>query len=189
VVSVSLAAAELGELGTLSELPTDLALRGAFAFLTRLSRARAFLEEYILPLQEEAAGAEEWYLAHSCEDEDGAYSLQVFVWPPGSSTQIHDHSSWGAWCCEVGSVLEERYERLDDGSRLEHARLKKAWQLRWSAEEGASTVLPGAGGIHRVGNPGAETAVSVHLYGPRLGEIDGHDYDPSRDYVCGRVVA
>ena len=189
MVSVSLAAAELGELGTLSELPTDLALRGAVAFLTRLSRARAFLEEYILPLQEVAAGAEEWYVAHSCEDEEGAYSLQVFVWPPGSSTQIHDHSSWGAWCCDVGSVLEERYERLDDGSRLEHASLKKVWQLRWSAEEGASTVLPGAGGIHRVGNPGAETAVSVHLYGPRLGEIDGHDYDPSRDYVCGRVVA
>jgi hypothetical protein len=27
----------------------------------------------------------------------------------------------------------------------------------------------------------------VHLYGPRLGEIDGRDYDPSRDYVCDRL--
>jgi hypothetical protein len=63
------------------------------------------------------------------------------------------------------------------------------WQLPWSTEDGASTVLPGAGGIHRVGNPGAETAISVHLYGPRLGEVDGHDYDPSRDHVRDRVDA
>ena len=40
--------------------------------------------------------------------------------------------------------------------------------------------------IHRVGNPGEGMAISVHLYGPRLGEIDGRDYDPSRDYVCDR---
>jgi hypothetical protein len=29
----------------------------------------------------------------------------------------------------------------------------------------------------------------VHLYGPRLGEVDGHDYNPSRDHVCDRVGA
>lgn len=33
------------------------------------------------------------------------------------------------------------------------------------------------------------TAISLHLYGPRVGEIDGRDYDPSRDYVCDRGVA
>ena len=67
--------------------------------------------------------------------------------------------------------------------------MEKVWQLPWSTDDGASTVLPGAGGIHRVGNPGTETAISVHLYGPRLGEVEGHDYDPSRDYVCDRVDA
>jgi hypothetical protein len=189
MVSVSLAAEELGELGTLSELPTELALRGAVSFLTRLLRDRAFLDGYALPFLKEADEADEWYVAKSCEGEDGSYSLQVFVWPLRTRTQIHDHASWGAYCCAVGSVLEERYERLDDGSRLEHAHLKKLWQLSWSPEDGASTVLPGAGGIHRVGNPGAETAISVHLYGPRLEEVDGHDYDPSRNHVCDRVDA
>jgi hypothetical protein len=72
---------------------------------------------------------------------------------------------------------------------LGHAGLKKVWRPSWSPEDGASTVLPGAGGIHRVGNPGAQTAISVHLYGPRLGEVDGHDYNPSRDHVCDRVGA
>jgi len=83
-------------------------------------------------------------------------------------------------------VLEERYERLDDCSRLNHARLKKVWQLMWSLQDGASTVLPYDGGIHRTGNPTGEPAISVHLYGPRLGEVDGRDYDPSREYVCDR---
>jgi hypothetical protein len=47
-------------------------------------------------------------------------------------------------------------------------------------------VLPYEGGIHRVGNTTAKPAISIHLYGPRLGEIDGRDYGPSRDYVCDR---
>jgi predicted metal-dependent enzyme (double-stranded beta helix superfamily) len=144
----------------------------------------AFVEFEILPLLEEAKGREDWYVAHSYTDH--SFSLQVFVWPPSTETKIHDHSSWGVYRCVVGSVLEERYERLDDGSRPEHARLKRIWQLLWSREDGASGVLPHDGGIHRVGNPGDSLAISVHLYGPRIGEVDGRDYDLSRDYVCNR---
>jgi hypothetical protein len=81
---------------------------------------------------------------------------------------------------------EERYKRLDDGSVSSHARLEKLWQLSWSSADGASTVQPGDEGIHRVGNPGSEVAISVHLYGPRTGGVDGRDYDPFRDYVCDR---
>ena len=89
----------------------------------------------------------------------------------------------------VGSVLEERYERLDDGSQLNHARLKKVWQLSWSREDGVSSLLPYEEGIHRVGNLGSKRAISVHLYGPKIGEFDGQDYEASRDYVCGRTEA
>lgn len=126
-------------------------------------------------------------MAHRHDAENGSFSLQVFVWPPGTGTRVHDHSSWRAYCCAVGSVLEKRYERLDDGSRPDHARLKKVWQLWWSREDGASTVLPRDAGIHRVGNPGESVAISVHLYGPRMDEVDGQDYDPSRDHVCDRL--
>jgi predicted metal-dependent enzyme (double-stranded beta helix superfamily) len=174
------------ELQKISELPTELALPRAATFLARLVKDPDFVELQILPLLEEARDGEDWYVARRHEAGDGAYSLKIFVWPPGTGTNIHDHSSWGAYCCAIGSVLEERYERLDDGSRLDHARLKKVWQLGWSPEDGASTVLPGDGGIHRVGNPGDEVAISVHLYGPRMGDVDGRDYDPSRDYVCDR---
>jgi predicted metal-dependent enzyme (double-stranded beta helix superfamily) len=170
----------------ISELPTKLALQQAATFLSHLVKDPDFLKSLISPLLEEVRSRGDWYVANRHDAEDGSFSLQVFVWPPGTGTKIHDHSSWGAYCCAIGSVLEERYERLDDGSCPDHARLKKAWQLSWSSEDGASTVLPGDGGIHRVGNPGESTAISVHLYGPQIGKVDGRDYDPSRDYVCDR---
>ena len=168
-------------------LPPELALREAIPVLSRLVRDPGFLESRVLPLLEEAGRAREWYVAYRHDDPDSSYSLQIFVWPPGSRTQIHDHSSWGAFCCVVGSVLEERYERADDGSQTDYARLRKLWRLEWRREDGISTVLPYERGIHRVGNTSREPAISVHLYGPRLGEIDGRDYDPSRDYVCDRT--
>ena len=180
-------ALDTNELQKLSELPTELALQQAAPFLAHLVKDPTFLEAEIFPLLEEARGTEEdWYVAHSYEGKDHSFSLQVFVWPPSTETMIHDHSSWGVYCCAVGSVLEERYERLDDGSRPGHARLKKIWQLSWSTEDGASNVLPHDGGIHWVGNPRDGLAISVHLYGPRIGEVDGRDYDLSCDYVCDR---
>jgi predicted metal-dependent enzyme (double-stranded beta helix superfamily) len=168
-------------------LPTESALPRAARFLSDLVKEAGFVQGEILPLLKKAKNPQDWYVTRQYDGEDGSYSLKIFVWPPGTGTMIHDHSSWGAYACALGTVLEERYDRLDDGSIAEHARLRKAWQLLWSPEDGASTVLPGGGGIHRVGNPGEGVAVSVHLYGPRLEDVDGRDYDPSRDYVCDRL--
>ena len=167
----------------LFEPPLGLDLDEAVVFLNRLVRRPDFLA-WVRPLLEEANGG--WYVAHRWDAPDGTYSLQVFVWPPGTGTRIHDHSSWGAYACVLGTIFEERYERLDDGSLRDHARLTKSWQRAWNEGDGASTVLPYDGGIHGIGNRGEETAISVHLYGPRMGGIDGRDYDPSRDYVCDR---
>jgi hypothetical protein len=177
----------MNDLQKISELPKEHALRLAAPYLAHLVEDPTFLEAEIRPLLKESRGTVgDWYVAKRCEGKDHSFSLQVFVWPPGTETKIHDHSCWGVYCCAVGSVLEERYERLDDGSRLDYAHLKKIWQLMWSRQDGASSVLPNDGGIHRVGNPGDSVAISVHLYGPRLREADGRDYDPSRDYVCDR---
>jgi predicted metal-dependent enzyme (double-stranded beta helix superfamily) len=189
LMTTTLPAADTRELERLSNLPTELALQEAAQFLAHLVRDPAFLDAYVLPLLQEARTTEDWSVAYRCDGQDGSYSLQVFVWPPETRTHIHDHTSWGAYCCAVGTVLEERYERLDDGSQLNHARLTKVWQLSWSREDGVSTVLPYDEGIHRVGNPSDSLAISVHLYGPRIGELDGRDYDTSRDYVCDRTEA
>ena len=167
-------------------LPLEPSLQDGVLFLIRLVSDPEFMDSRALPLLEQAEQVQDWYVAYRHDVPDGSCSLQVFAWPAGTETKIHDHSSWGAYCCAWGSVLEERYERLDDGSQPEHASLEKIWQLWWRPKDGVSTVLPGGEGIHRVGNPGESTAISVHLYGPSLGEVDGRDHDPSRDYVCGR---
>ena len=185
--TMSVQAVDQNVLRSISELPTELALQQAAPFLVRLVKDPIFFEGEIRPHLEEARGADgHWYVAHSYGGKDHTYSLQVFIWPPSAETKIHEHSSWGVYCCAVGSILEERYERLDDGSRLDHARLKKFGQRTWSEEDGASSVLPHDEGIHRVGNPGDDVAISVHLYGPRLRDVDGRDYDLSCDYVCDR---
>jgi predicted metal-dependent enzyme (double-stranded beta helix superfamily) len=168
-------------------LPPEPTLRDAIYVLSRLVWDPDFLESRVLPLLEEAGRATDWYVAYRHDAPDRSCSLQIFVWPPGSRTKVHDHSSWGAFCCVTGSVLEERFERADDGSLRDYARLEKLWQLEWGMADGISTVLPYGGGIHRVGNLTREPAISVHMYGPRLGEIDGRDYDPSRDYICDRT--
>ena len=107
--------------------PLELTLQESIPFLERLVREPAFLGSQILSLLDGGERAENWYVAWRHDAPDGSYSLQVFVWPPGSGTRIHDHSSWGALCCAVGSVLEERYERLDDGSQQGRACLRKVW--------------------------------------------------------------
>ena len=175
----------IDELREISGLETGVALRRAVPFLEGMTGAPDFVEAEIPALLEEAEGAEAWYVARRYETDD--YSLQVFVWPAGTGTKIHDHSSWGVYRCVAGTVVEHRYERLDDGSTPDHARLEQAWSLTWSPPDGCSTVLPGDGGIHSVTNPSDETAISVHLYGPKTGGAEGRDYDSSRDYVCDRT--
>ena len=66
------------------------------------------------------------------------------------------------------------------------ARLRKIWQRAWLPDDGVSMVGAYAEGIHRISNPGSRPAISVHLYGPRMGMFDGRDYDPRRDFVCVR---
>ena len=167
-------------------LTAEMALHEAIPVLSRLVDDHDLLDSHVLPHLEEAVRAEDWYVAYRHDGSARSYSLQIFVWPPGTATRIHDHTSWGAFFCVVASVIEERYERTDDGSLPDHARLKKLWRFEWRKEDGISTVLPHEGGIHRVGNSTGEPAISVHVYGPRLDEIDGRDYDPSHDYVCDR---
>jgi hypothetical protein len=117
---------------------------------------------------------------------EGSWWLGLFLWRPGTTTAIHDHTSWGVYSCAAGTIQEERYRRLDDGAQPNHARLKRIWSRHWRRGD-SSALMPYEGGIHRVTNPGDTPAWSVHLYGPRLGAYDGRDYDPAHDAVCERA--
>jgi hypothetical protein len=78
MMPASLVATEVNELVGLTELAPAQALRKAVPFLVRLLRDQAFLDECVYTLHEEAEGAEDWYVAHTREGEEGSCSLQVF---------------------------------------------------------------------------------------------------------------
>jgi predicted metal-dependent enzyme (double-stranded beta helix superfamily) len=161
------------ELKHLASLGPELAVREAPAILAALS--------INLPSDSHPSGIS---TLHS----DADVNLQLFVWPPGMWTPIHDHTSWGVYLCLEGMLLEDRFVRLDEGARPSTAHLRRDWRELWRAGQ-CSTVLPNAGGIHRVGNPSDRRSASLHLYGPRIGAMDGRDYDPTRDFVCDRPVS
>ena len=97
---------DANELQALCALPTVQAVPQAAAFLADLVRDHSFLGSHVLPFLEEVQGAREWHVARRWDAPDGSFSLQVFVWPPGSRTRIHDPFSWGAYACAAGTVLE-----------------------------------------------------------------------------------
>jgi predicted metal-dependent enzyme (double-stranded beta helix superfamily) len=163
----------------LSRLDAALAVREARPLIARVARLDLFGQ---LDLRAPKPGAEPTW--RTLAEIDGCV-LQLFVWPVGARTPIHDHTSWGVYACVAGQVREQRYVRLDAAEQAGVAHLRQDWRAIWTQGE-QSTLLPYAGGIHRVSNAALVPAVSLHLYGPRTSDLDGRDYDALRDRVCDR---
>src|ERR1700722_6369603 len=88
-----------------------------------------------------------------------SYEAWVIAWPPGGKIDLHDHGdSEGAIVAVTGSLLETAVVNGPPGSVETITRL---------IPSGASLHL-GPGHIHGVVNAGSTTAVSVHVYAPRL---------------------
>ncbi|MFO7171261.1 MAG: cysteine dioxygenase family protein [Chloroflexota bacterium] len=166
-------------------MPT-LTLRQAAESLAALLHDPQFIRAEILPLLEEGERAKSVVVARQIGEQSSGAALLFFIWPAGATSSIHDHVSWGVVGCAAGALVEERYKRLDDGAQPDVAHLRRIWRRTWRRGSGVSTLLPYEGGIHRISNPGQRPAISVHIYGPRSGKLDGRDYDPARDFVCDR---
>jgi len=179
-VSVHVFQPALHQLRSLADLPPEAAMCEAAPLLAALIRSIDLLDH--LPCIE---GPGPTHIP--LDDHTERISLQLFLWPAGAWTPIHDHTSWGIYVCVAGSLLEDRYVRLDDGAQRDRAQLRRDWRAIWRPGQ-QSQLLPYAGGIHRVANPTLGPAASLHLYGPRMSAIDGRDYDPQTDVVCDRPL-
>jgi predicted metal-dependent enzyme (double-stranded beta helix superfamily) len=169
-----------------AEIP-QMTLDEARVFLKHITREPQFVLTHILPHALSTARSAEPTIVATYGAREATTCLQVFVWPAGAATPIHDHTAWGAYQCVLGSLSEERYVRVDEDRITDVAWLRKEWQRHWYSEDGASTVGSYDAGIHRVVNTSRKLAISVHMYGPRSGALDGRDYDPRRNYVCDRI--
>ena len=116
------------------------------------------------------------YLLH-CDPLE-RFSVVSFVWMPGQKTPIHDHTVWGLVGVMRGEELCEEYS-------------PQAKPLgRHPVRPGdVDRVSPRIGDVHVVSNAGAQTAVSIHVYGANIGAVRRHVFDPqsgaAREFVSG----
>jgi 3-mercaptopropionate dioxygenase len=101
------------------------------------------------------------HLLHA--EPDGSFSITALVWRPGQATPVHDHVTWCVAGVIEGDEHEERYVLREDG---------------WLQIDGTSVNATGdvsglvpPGDIHRVRNAGADTAISLHVYGTDLSRL------------------
>ncbi|QYK12697.1 cysteine dioxygenase [Shewanella rhizosphaerae] len=101
------------------------------------------------------------------------FSVVSFVWSPGQTTPIHDHTVWGMVGVLRGAERCEEYE-LDEAAVC--LRASGSHELPVG---GVDLVSPDIGDIHRVSNALLEgVSISIHVYGGNIGAVQRHVYDP-----------
>lgn len=121
------------------------------------------------------------YLLHC--DPLQRFSVVSFVWGPGQTTPIHDHTVWGLIGMLRGSEFGRRYTRNADGALIagEEERLEPG---------DVDMVSPDVGDIHTVANAYPDRpSISIHVYGANIGAVRRHVFDPesgaAKDFVSG----
>ncbi|MGH3761897.1 hypothetical protein [Actinophytocola sp.] len=114
--------------------------------------------------------------------EDAPWTIVSVVFPPGATTPVHDHLTWGLVGVVDGVERETRYERLDDGARPDFARLRRLETVE-NTVGAISRVVPPDQEIHRIHNPLNGPSCSIHVYGENLQNLARHEFDPETNEV------
>jgi hypothetical protein len=97
-----------------------------------------------------------------------AFEAWVIGWPPGGEIELHDHGeSFGAVFTVTGSLMETSVISRPAGDSTPGTSLGSVSTSLCVLPAGTSLVF-GTGHIHGISNVTETTAVSVHVYSPRL---------------------
>jgi 3-mercaptopropionate dioxygenase len=103
------------------------------------------------------------FLLHA--DSRQRFSIVSFVWGPGQSTPVHDHTVWGLIGVLRGAEIAQGYHLTSDGVLEEGAAKRLDTGM-------VDAVSPHIGDIHRVSNAfGDRTSISIHVYGGNIGAV------------------
>jgi predicted metal-dependent enzyme (double-stranded beta helix superfamily) len=105
-----------------------------------------------------------------------AYSITATVFDFGYSTTVHNHGTWGLIGVWRGEEREERFKRLDDGSRAGYARLRPAGSALNTPGSVTHLISPDEE-IHRIHNLSPFPSCSIHVYGADLNGKLRQQYD------------
>ena len=122
------------------------------------------------------------YLLH-CDPLE-RFSVVSFVWGPGQTTPVHDHTVWGMVGVMRGAETCEEFEMDSASGQL---RPSGSHQLPAGAID---LISPRIGDIHKVSNALSDrVSISIHVYGANIGTVKRHIYDPvtgdKKDFVSG----
>lgn len=122
------------------------------------------------------------YALYRCPS--GRFSVVSFVWGPGQSTPVHDHTVWGLVGVLRGAEVSRRYTIEPDGKSL--ARADSCVLTPGMID----MVSPSIGDIHSVENAYDDrVSISIHIYGADIGSVRRHVYDPAtgmaKEFVSG----
>ncbi len=112
------------------------------------------------------------------------FSLASFIWAPGQTTPVHDHTVWGMVGVMRGAEHCEEYAWNAGRTRLEK-------QNEHRVGIGAiDLVSPSLGDIHTVSNAlSDQVSVSIHCYGANIGSVRRHVFDARsgsvKEFVSG----
>jgi len=128
------------------------------------------------------------YLLH-CDPLE-RFSVVSFVWGPGQTTPVHDHTVWGMVGVMRGAETCEEFLVEPASGRLHPT---GSHRLPVGAVD---LVSPRIGDIHKVSNALSDRAsISIHVYGANIGAVKRHIFEPgtgsAKDFVSGysgRVV-
>jgi predicted metal-dependent enzyme (double-stranded beta helix superfamily) len=125
-------------------------------------------DEYAVPDPERY----QQYLLH-CDGQQ-RFSVVSFVWGPGQSTPIHDHTVWGLNGVLRGAELNEKFSRDQNGDLVATGRTQRL------GPGAISAVSPTIGDVHRVSNAYQDrSSISIHVYGANIGAVERATFDAS----------
>jgi predicted metal-dependent enzyme (double-stranded beta helix superfamily)/rhodanese-related sulfurtransferase len=104
-------------------------------------------------------------------DPAARFSVVSFVWGPGQSTPIHDHTVWGLIGLLRGAEISHDFRRSVDGKLERHGEPQRL-------ETGTVVaVSPTLGDIHQVYNAYSDrVSIGIHVYGADIGAVDRSVY-------------
>jgi predicted metal-dependent enzyme (double-stranded beta helix superfamily) len=101
-------------------------------------------------------------------DPQGRFTILALVWSGGQFSPVHAHDTWCAYAVHRG-VLTETLFHFD-------AATEAAIPLRTETRRAGYGCFARSGleQIHRLGNAGRESAISIHVYGVESAQICSH---------------
>lgn len=155
-----------------TRLPAVQDQRGAVAVVAGamqklLSNEQLLNHDFVRALQ---AGQADGKIYHS---PDLDFVIQVFGWPPGAATPVHDHETWGVMGIYAEELEVREYDLHPTAQPGSYELQQKA---HYRAGRGAiAYLLSPEDEIHHVSNPGPHYALSIHVYGNPLHSY--HEFD------------